>query len=180
MRTVRGVLFHFSEDPRIERFVPHIPATNPTQAPAVWAIDEAHAPLYWFPRDCPRVTAWPRDDAERQAFEAAFTTTAPRVHAIEARWLDRLRAAELFRYDLPAETFVPWTEASGQWISRAEVVPLAVEPVGDLLAAHERAGIELRVVDSLWPVRALAISDRWDFSIVRMSNARPDHEVADA
>ena len=165
------MLHHFSEDPTIRRFVPHVPASNPTQAPAVWAIDTAHAPLYWFPRDCPRVTVWPRDESERPAFEERFGTTAPRLHAVEAAWLERMRTVDLYRYDLPATTFRRWEEASGQWISRVEVVPSTVEPVGDLLALHEQAGIELRVVESLWPLRELAISDGWDFSIVRMRNA---------
>ena len=165
------MLHHFSEDPTIRRFVPHVPASNPTQAPAVWAIDTAHAPLYWFPRDCPRVTVWPRDESERPAFEERFGTTAPRLHAVEAAWLERMRTVDLYRYDLPATTFLRWEEASGQWISRVEVVPSTVEPVGDLLALHEQAGIELRVVESLWPLRELAVSDEWDFSIVRMRNA---------
>ena len=52
-----------------------------------------------------------------------------------------------------------------------EVVPTAVEPMGDLIAEHERAGIELRVLDSLHAIRELAVSDRWDFSIVRFRNA---------
>ena len=85
------MLYHFSEDPAIERFVPHVPPTNPTEAPAVWAIDAEHAPLYWFPRDCPRVTAWPRNDRERVAFRSAFTTIADRVHAIESAWLEAMR-----------------------------------------------------------------------------------------
>ena len=34
------------------------PATNPDQPPMVWTIDEVHAPLLWFPRDCPRITFW--------------------------------------------------------------------------------------------------------------------------
>ena len=169
---VGGVLFHFSEDPSIERFVPHVPATNPGQQPAVWAIEEAKAPLYWFPRACPRVTVWPRDETERPRFEEVWETTAPRVHYMEARWVDRMRTVVLHRYDLPADTFEPWEEAGGQWVSRVEVVPLAVHPVGDLFAAHERAGIDLRVVDSLFPVRDRAVSDEWDFSIVRMTNAR--------
>ncbi len=168
---MRGVLHHFSEDPTIRRFVPHVPASNPTQAPAVWAIDTEHAPVYWFPRDCPRVTVWPRDESERPAFEERFGTTAPRLHAVEAAWLERMRTVDLYRYDLPATTCRRWEEASGQWISRVEVVPSGVEPVGDLLALHEQAGIELRVVESLRPLRELAVSDDWDFSIVRMRNA---------
>jgi hypothetical protein len=168
---VTGVLFHFSEDPTSERFVPHVPATNPTQEPAVWAIDAEHAPLYWFPRDCPRVTVWPRNDEERPEFEAVFATRASRLHIIETAWLDHMRRVVLYRYELPATTFRRWEEASGQWVSTVDVVPDSVRPVGDLIAAHERAGIELRVVDSLRSVRDQAVSDAWDFSIVRMANA---------
>lgn len=167
------VLHHFSEDPAIVRLVPHVPASNPGVRAAVWAIDAEHAPLYWFPRDCPRVTAWPRHAGERAAFEQAFATTAHRVHAIEAAWLDRVRRARLYRYDLPGEPFEPWAEASGQWIAAVDVEPLGVEEVGDLVALHAEAGIELRVVPSLWPLRDLAVSERWDFSIVRWANAAP-------
>jgi len=31
-------LFHFSHDPMIERFVPHVPATNPGWLPLIWEI----------------------------------------------------------------------------------------------------------------------------------------------
>lgn len=168
-----GELYHFSEDPTIERFVPHVPPTNPTQPPAVWGIDAAHAPLYWFPRDCPRVTAWPRDEVERTAFRAAFSTTADRMHAVEAAWLDAIRATTVYRYTFDDAVFTPWTRANGQYIATTDVVPVAVEPVGDLLALHVAAGIELRLVPDLWPLHDLAVSDRWGFSIVRMRNARP-------
>lgn len=168
-----AVLYHFSEDPAIDRFVPHVPPTNPTEAPAVWAIDADHAPLYWFPRDCPRVTAWPRDDDERAAFRAAFTTTADRVHAIELAWLDAVRTTVLYRYTLDAAPFVPWTAAAGQYVASIAVEPIAVEPLGDLLALHADTGIDLRLVPDLWPLHDLAVSDRWDFSIVRMRNAHP-------
>ncbi len=164
-------LLHFSEDPHIQRFVPHVPTTNPIHPPAVWAIDADHAPLYWFPRDCPRVTVWPWDDAGRPRFEDVFETRAPRLHVIETRWLERMHTVELFRYDLPDDTFEPWADAFGQYVSRVDVVPASVQPVGDLVALHERAGIELRAVDSLHATRALAISDEWNFSIVRWMNA---------
>lgn len=167
------VLLHVSEDPTITRFVPHVPRTNPTHPPAVWAIDAEHAPLYWFPRDCPRVTAWPRSPDEVSTFRAAFRTAASRVHGIELGWLARMRMAAVFAYELEAAAFRPWPAASGQWIATEAVEPLRVRPLGDLLAAHVEAGIELRLVPSLWPLRDLAVSDRWDFSIVRMANARP-------
>ena len=47
-------LFHFSEDPSIARFEPRSRSDDPDELPFVWAIDEEHAPHYYFPRDCPR------------------------------------------------------------------------------------------------------------------------------
>ena len=73
-----AVVYHFSEDPSIERFEPHVPRTNPSQPPAVWAIDGEHASLYWFPRDCPRLAAWPRTPAEAAIFQSSFNTVAHR------------------------------------------------------------------------------------------------------
>lgn len=166
-------LFHFSHDPSIQRFTPHVPPSNPTQPPSVWAIDAPHAPLYWFPRDCPRVTAWPRDDAEQLAFREAFCTTATRVHALELTWLPALSTTVLFRYRFDATAFRPWPEASGQWISDQTIEPVAVERMGDLIRCHVDAGIELRAVPSLWPMRDIASSGPWDFSVVRFANARP-------
>lgn len=166
-------LYHFSEDRGIERFVPHVPRTNPSHPPAVWAIDGQHAPLYWFPRDCPRVTIWPRHAADQAAFAERFSTTAPRVHAIESGWLHRMRATTLYRYELDPAGFEPWTAATGQWIGYAEVAPIDVIPVGDLLAAHAAASIELRIVPSLWPLHDIAVRGEFEFSVVRMHNAQP-------
>jgi len=173
---IRDVLHHFSEDPSIERFVPHVPRTNPAQRAAVWAIDADHAPLYWFPRDCPRVTVWPRDPADVATFRARWHTTARRVHAIESGWLERMRTVALYRYDVPAEPFQPWPEAEGQWVAYAQVEPQAVEAVGDLLALHAQTDIELRVTPSLWPLWDLARAGTWSFSAVRMRNAVPRGE----
>ncbi|MDQ6602886.1 MAG: hypothetical protein M3176_06415 [Chloroflexota bacterium] len=52
-------LSHFSEDSTIARFMPRSPLARPDVEALVWAIDERHAPVYFFPRDCPRVCFWP-------------------------------------------------------------------------------------------------------------------------
>ncbi len=169
------VLHHFSEDPTISRFVPHVPRTNPEHRRAVWAIDGEHAPLYWFPRDCPRVTIWPLRPGDLGEFQTRLVTTAARVHAIESGWLERMRSTPIYRYDFEPGGFYEWEEANGQWIAECDVVPTAVTPLGDLLEAHARAGIELRIVPSLWPLHDLALERKFDFSIVRMHNARPRH-----
>lgn len=63
-------LFHFSEAPDITRFTPR-PVTVPSErppgrdwlnGPLVWAIDEARAFLYLFPRACPRIVIWSTAD----------------------------------------------------------------------------------------------------------------------
>ncbi|MFM2077158.1 MAG: hypothetical protein RJA49_1048, partial [Actinomycetota bacterium] len=152
------VVFHFSEDPSIESFAPHVPRTNPSQRPAVWAIDEEHAPLYWFPRQCPRVTVWPLDARDTPAFRAMFGTAAHRLHVTELGWKDQMRTTVVHRYEFSAADFEPWREAAGQWISHRTVRPIRVEPVGDLLEAHARAGIDLRFVDDVWPMHDLAVT----------------------
>ena len=51
--------FHFSEDPGIRVFEPHVPSHRDGIQPLVWAIDEWHAPMYYTPRQCPRACFWP-------------------------------------------------------------------------------------------------------------------------
>jgi hypothetical protein len=146
-------LWHFSEDPAIEVFVPHRGELHALDEPLVWAVDSEHAWLYRFPRDCPRV-CWSEGEG--------------RVAAIESAWLERMRSTRLYAYNLPPETFEPWDKF---FISRQTVVPLDVVEVGDLLASHAAEGIELRITPSLYPlwdrVREMAV----DFSGIRLRNA---------
>ena len=172
-------LFHFSEDPTIARFEPRsLPPRNdlysaprPTE-PLVWAIDEAHAPLYFFPRDCPRVAFWAGPDTtpdDRARFLGH--TAAARVIAIEGGWLERVRHAHLYVYHLPSAGFVPHDEDAGYWVAREAVTPLAVEPAGDLLARLVDAAVELRITPSLWPLRHALVASSLHFSMIRLSKA---------
>ncbi len=164
-------LSHFSEDPTITRFVPRPPLARPEVEPLVWTVDDRHAPLYFFPRDCPRVCFWPLpttapDDAARW-----FAAVPGRmVIAIEGAWLERLRSARLYRYRMPEETFVSIHD-HGVHVSREPVMPLSVAPVGDLLAALADAGVELRITPSLVPLGRAIIQTTLHFSLIRMRNA---------
>ena len=51
---------------------------------------------------------------------------------------------ELHEYEFAPDPFVPWPDAEGQWVAEDTVRPIAVRPVGDLVAAHAAAGVELR------------------------------------
>ena len=165
-------LWHVSENPSIERFAPHVSATAELDEPLVWAIDTRHLPLYWFPRDCPRGTFWAAAattpaDAER------LLAGSSRVHAVEEAWLERMRTAAVFAYRLPEASFEPHPEVGGYWISRETVAPLEIGPLGDLVARHDEARIELRVVPNLWPLWNDVVASTLEFSGMRLRNAQP-------
>lgn len=155
MRPVR--LFHFSHDGTISRFVPRpveIPAARPPSrewlnGPLVWAIDEAHQGMYLFPRDCPRILIWPVESTTDQDRARLWAGPSKRMVAyVEKDWEPRLRDTMLYRYELPADCFESLDDA-GMCVCRQAVKPLSVDPVGDLLCAHRREGVELRIVDRL-------------------------------
>lgn len=164
-------LLHFSEDPDVARFVPRVAPTASDVTPLVWAVDEARAPAYWFPRDCPRVTAWV-EPGTTAADRARVLGGAPRVHAIEYRWLAPLTAARLFVYSFDARDFRPYGDPAYAFVCDRTVEPLAPpRPLGDLLGLHERAGIELRLTDDLGPWWRAVSTSSCGFSGIRLRNA---------
>jgi len=58
------------------------------------------------------------------------------------------------------------------WVARCEVSPLSITPLGDLLARHVEAEIELRIVRNLWPLIDAIIASGLEFSIIRQANAQ--------
>jgi hypothetical protein len=176
MRPHPGELLHFSEDPTITEFLPHVAATAQQPEAYVWTVDHAHAPSYWFPRDCPRVMAWSvagqTTPADRDRIIGAGA--GERVHAIEYGWLARLQSVRLYAYRFAAEEFEPFGEEGSPhaYVARVPVVPVGPpEPVGDLLAAHAEAGIQLRLLPNLWPFWDEVIASTVGFSGIRMRNA---------
>src|SRR4029450_8964734 len=114
MRPEPGQVLHFSEDPAIRRFVPHVAVTAQQAGAYVWAVDGARAPDYWFPRECPRAMAWitetsTLDDRDRILGPGGGV----RVHAVEYRWLEAIRPARLFAARLPAERVAPVGDPGG-------------------------------------------------------------------
>jgi hypothetical protein len=165
-------VYHFSEDGTIKRFAPHVPASNPGHSPAVWAIDSAHAPLHWFPRDCPRVSVWSRTDDEQQRLGDLFATEATRLCAAENRSLEKVREARIYRYAFEGAAFSPWAEADGQYFSSEVQYPLRVDPLDDLLALHAAAEVELRFTPRLGALADKILSSGLPFSFVRIRDAR--------
>ena len=167
-------LWHVSENGAIPRFEPRANPDHDSPEPLVWAIDGEHVPAYWFPRDCPRGTFWAVESTRIDDVERFLSgDRSLRVHALQSDWLDRFRAAELVGYRLPPATFEPYGRAAGYWVSREPVEPLGTVPLGDLLARHAEAGIELRVVPNLDALWQQVIATTLEFSGIRLRNLHP-------
>ncbi|HZZ90848.1 MAG TPA: hypothetical protein VFE13_21165 [Caulobacteraceae bacterium] len=176
MKTPR--LFHFSDDPAIALFEPR-PVRVPSErapgrawlnGPLVWAIEEAAQAMYLFPRDCPRIVLWRKP--ETTAADLAHWWGARDCQAIahiEWRWFERVRAGVIHRYEFAPGGFESLDDA-GMWVSRQPERPKSMETLDDLPAAMAAAGVELRVMKTLTPLR-----DVWSSSLhasgVRLRNA---------
>jgi RimJ/RimL family protein N-acetyltransferase len=177
-------LFHFSEDPSIQVFEPRpvrVPSQRPPEldwlnGPLVWAVDDWHSPMFFFPRDCPRILLWKTPATTEGDLDRWWRgDRARRMQAhIEAAWLDRLRAAKLYRYTFEADPFEPVLDpAAGgpaYFVARAAVRPLEMTPVEDLVAALAAADVELHVMDDLLPFNG-AWESTVHFSGSRLRNA---------
>jgi hypothetical protein len=88
---------------------------------------------------------------------------------VEWEWLRRIHDQTLYRYQLPPDSF-QYIEDGWMWVSKAMVTPVQVERIDDLLGALRELNVELRVMDSLLPLRQL-----WTTSLhvsgIRLRNA---------
>ena len=172
-------LYHFSDRPGVARFEPK-PVETPVargpgrdwlNGPLVWAIDHAHAFLYLFPRECPRILVWPTPASTAADIEAWFSGSGARALAfVERGWLERLGLATIRRYALPDEGFEPLGDV-GMHVCRHAVAPLAEMALADLPDRLARLGVELRALDDFTPLRA-AWSTSLHVSGLRLRNAR--------
>jgi hypothetical protein len=176
MRPEPGQVLHFSEDPTITRFVPHVAASAQQPEPYVWAVDAVRAPDYWFPRDCPRAMAWTLPTTSAADRERILGPgCGDRVHAIEYDWVDRFLSARLFAYRLPADPFRPFGDPTPHAVVATEPVEPRgpPEPVDDLLRLHRDAGIQLRILENLWPFWDAVTASTLGWSGIRLRNGRP-------
>lgn len=139
----------------------------------VWAVDEAHAWTYLFPRDCPRVLLWPVESTTSGDREHWLHAADGKVACIEWDWFEQLSSTTLYRYELPPESFRPLETEDTEWmyVSRVEVTPMNVAPIGSLLDALASSGVELRLMPSLAPLHG-AWESTVHFSGIRLRNAK--------
>jgi hypothetical protein len=156
-------LWHVSEDDSIRGFEP--------RDGNVWAIDTRHWPLYWFPRECPRATFWAdaaTSDEDVDRFLGGDRRL--RAHVIEPEWLPRLHTTRVVSYRMPEATFAQ--DEDRFWISSEAVEPVELVELGDLVARHEAARIELGTESRLLAFWETVVRSTLAFSGIRLRNAR--------
>lgn len=118
--------------------------------------------------------AWVVADTTDADRERVLGPHATRVHMIEYAWLKRVQAAQVFVYRFAAAEFEPYGDTLNPhaFVARHAVVPLGPpEPIGDLLALHEAAQIEVRLGHSLLPWWRAVTASTVGFSGIRLRNA---------
>ena len=167
-------LYHFSDDPSIALFRPHVAKTTTLpDEPLVWAIDEWHSPMYLVPRQCPRACFWAGPETTDQDRGRWLNHLAPRfVMVVESDWLARIRDATVYRYTLPDASFSRLGHPGGHYVSRQVLEPLQVDPIRDLLRAIVAADVELRITPRLGPMwKQIHSASTLVYSGTRLRNA---------
>ena len=158
------MLYHFSDKPDIDQFVPKASRLG---RPVVWAITAEYAFLYLFPRDCPRILLWATAETT-QPDRYRWLGPTTRVAYVERAWIDRIANTDLYRYNLPEAPFDALDEV-GMHGSEETVTPNSVIAISDLPQRLVAENVELRPVASLKPLTSL-----WDSSLhvsgIRMRN----------
>ncbi|WP_274653251.1 DUF6886 family protein [Paenibacillus humicola] len=172
------MLYHFSENPGIDMFVPREQPARIGFPPVVWAIDDEHQITYYFPRNCPRIV-YRRSAGISAGDERNFFgfTGAHTVVTVEAGWYEAIKGCTLYRYALPEAGFACFDRSAGYYISRETVRPVDVEPVNGLIERILETGAELRFTPDLHPLRnAILSSTVKDFGIYRFRFAKEPGE----
>jgi hypothetical protein len=167
-------LFHVSEKPSIETFVPRMPPTENAEVrfPVVWSVDDKHLVNYLVPRECPRVAFHLLPSSSEKDREALLGQSgAQYVVAIEASWFERALRSQLWVYEFSPQSFTCADTTAGYFVSRIAVTPISRRLCESPLAELVSAGVELRIVPNLPALASVVASSSLAFSCIRMRNA---------
>lgn len=142
-------LFHFSDDPHLNTLQPRVPSRHPEREPFVYAVDETHQALYFFPPDCPRLAVWADSTSRDEDVEWLQSKTKSRILlAIDSSWADRVAQGSVCRYFVAPETFFQ-NDGHGCYVSRLPIQVSEPTVYENLPQAMMDADAMLAVVGSL-------------------------------
>lgn len=166
-------LFHVSDNPNISIFHPHVPMTQPSLPPYVWAIHRDKLPLYYFPRDCPRVAYWMKSDtttADQDKYE--ITADQKMIVYIEREWMEQWKSAVLYCYEFPSNSFWCIDSNVGYYVSEESVIPRNRYVLDDLESLLRKAHVGVRFSNTLHGLCEKISHTSLAWSCIRLKNAR--------
>jgi len=169
-------LFHVSEEPHIEEFIPRLPKRSDLDQSIglVWAIDEARLPNFLTPRDCPRVAYYCNAQttaADRLRFFSS--STASHAIAIENKWFKAMSNTTLYLYEFDPSDFVLQDEIAGYYVAVTPQTPINKIVITDIFAELIGRNVEIRITDSLWDIADAIKESSLSWSLCRIRNATP-------
>lgn len=169
-RAPAGEVWHFSEDPHISRFLPHLAPTSTHEGAYVWACKPERCPDYWCGRQTPRAMAWRVPGCDEAEADGLLGRGVQRLHVIEHDSLASMEQARLFAYRFDAAGF---HELEGfAMVAETEQIPLgpplALPSPWEL---HRQAGIPVMVVANLFDWWSQIIHTDLGFSGIRLKNS---------
>lgn len=166
-------LFHVSEDPGIHKFIPRTPTRDDLKKdiPLVWAINENKLANYLFPRNCPRII-YSKTAMNQDSLGMFSSETVESVITVEKSWLDTILNTTLYIYEFGIDNFHLQDAVAGYYTSMCTEVPINKVTIQHPLIELTKYNIELRLVDYLDDMKENNLVKAFDFSMIKMNNAR--------
>ena len=168
-------LYHVSEEPNIEKFIPRIPDRDDLDKSKglVWALNERCLPNFLTPRDCPRVTYHAHKNTTQEDISLFFSSSSRHVVAIEYGWHKRMLETSLYIYEFDRVNFYLMDESAGYYVSEQIEIPVSVTKYDNLYEELFRKDVEVRILNNLWELSEAVQKSSLHWSLCRMMNAKP-------
>lgn len=168
-------LYHISEEPGIEIFEPRPSSQvyDKITDNAVFAVSDIMLHNYLLPRECPRVTYFAKAGSLQSDIENFIGCSKNKyIINIEESWLEKVKHAVLYLYELPIESFTLLDKGAGYYVSYKAAKPRKILKVVDLLDELEKRDVELRVLSTIKELAIEVSKSTLHFSNIRMRNAQ--------
>ena len=168
-------LFHVSEEPNIDKFIPRIPYRNDMNKSKglVWALTERSLPNFLTPRNCPRVTYHAHKKTTQEDIAKFFSSSSRHCVAIEHGWHPKMISTTLYIYEFSTSNFYLQDEPAGFYVSEHTELPISIVKYENLYDELFKRNVEVRLLNNLWELGELVKESSLHWSLCRMVNAEP-------
>ena len=171
-------LFHVSEEPDIDKFIPRIPSRKDMDKSKglVWALTEPALPNWLTPRDCPRVGYRVTEESTQEDINKFLSSSSRHCVAIEYGWHKRMLDTTLYVYEFEPTNFY-FDESAGFYVSDQTEIPVSVTKYENLYEELFKRNVEVRILNNLWELGEAVQQSTLKWSLCRMANAQPKKGV---